>query len=80
MPGRHITDHQMELYMTHRKRDRPALAAARAGFSTATGYRIEAGARLPSEKIYEGLGNSTGQPSRASAWTCGGPTSRRLWR
>ena len=28
--------------MTHRKKDRPALAAARAGFSTATAYRIEA--------------------------------------
>ena len=50
MPGRHITDHQMELYMTHRKKDRPALAAARAGFSTATAYRIEADPRRPSEK------------------------------
>ena len=28
--------------MTHRKKGRPALAAARAGFSTATAYRIEA--------------------------------------
>ena len=36
MPGRHITDHQMELYMTHRKKDRPALAGAKAGFSRAT--------------------------------------------
>ena len=44
MPGRHITDHQMELYMTHRKRGRPALAGAKAGFSTATAYRIEADA------------------------------------
>lgn len=50
MPGRHVTDHQMELYMAHRKRDRPALAAARAGFTTATGYRTEADPRLPSEK------------------------------
>ena len=44
MPGRQITDHQMELYMTHRKKDRPALAGAKAGFSTATAYRIEADA------------------------------------
>ena len=50
MPGRHITDHQMELYMTHRKKDRPALAAARSGFSTATAYRIEADPGRPSEK------------------------------
>ena len=50
MPGRHITDHQMELYMTHRKKDRPALAGAKAGFSTATAYRIEADPRPPSQK------------------------------
>ena len=36
--------------MTHRKKDRPALAAARAGFSTATAYRIEADPGRPSEK------------------------------
>ena len=36
--------------MIHRKKDRPALAAARSGFSTATGYRIEADSRRPSEK------------------------------
>ena len=36
MPGRQITDHQMELYMTYRKTDRRALAAAKAGFSRAT--------------------------------------------
>ena len=50
MPGRHITDHQMELYMTYRKGDRPALASARAGFSTSTGYRIESDPRPPSRK------------------------------
>ena len=33
MPGRQITDHQMELYMTYRKTDRRTLAAAKAGFS-----------------------------------------------
>ena len=36
--------------MTHRKKDRPALAAARAGFSTATAYRIEADPGRSSEK------------------------------
>ena len=36
--------------MTHRKKDRPALAAARAGFSTATAYRIEADPGRLSEK------------------------------
>ena len=50
MPGRQITDHQKELYMIHRKKDRPALAAARSGFSTATAYRIEADSGRPSEK------------------------------
>ena len=50
MPGRQITDLQMELYMTHRRKDRPALAGAKAGFSTGTAYRIEADPRLPSEK------------------------------
>ena len=50
MPGRHITDHQMELYMTYRTKDRPALASAKAGFSTSTGYRIESDPRPPSQK------------------------------
>ncbi len=50
MPGAHVTDRQMRLYMTHRLKDPPALAAARAGFSTATAYRIEADPRPPSQK------------------------------
>ena len=33
MPDRQITDHQMELYMTYRKTDRRALAAASDGRS-----------------------------------------------
>ena len=36
--------------MIHRKKDRPALAAARSGFSTATAYRIEADPGRRSEK------------------------------
>ena len=50
MPGRQITDHQMELYMTYRKTDRRALAAAKAGFSRATADRIEADPGPPSQK------------------------------
>lgn len=41
MPGRHVTDRQMRLYMTFRRTEPVPLAAARAGFSTATAYRIE---------------------------------------
>ena len=50
MPGRHITDCQTRLYMKSRHTNVPAIAAAKAGFSTATAYRIEADPRLPSQK------------------------------
>ena len=50
MPGQQITDHQVELYMTYRKTDHRALAAAKAGFSRATADRIEADPRPPSQK------------------------------
>ena len=50
MPGRHINDHQMRLYMKYRLKEGPAQAAARAGFSAATGYRIDQDRRLPSQK------------------------------
>ena len=50
MPGRHITDCQTRLYMKSRQTNAPAIAAAKAGFSTATAYRIEADPRLPSHK------------------------------
>ena len=50
MPGRHVTDHQMRLFMKHRTNAPIPVAAARAGFSTATGYRIAQDARPPSEK------------------------------
>ena len=42
MPGRHITDCQTRLYMKSRQTKSPAIAAAKAGLSTATAYRIEA--------------------------------------
>ena len=50
MTGCHITDHQMRLFMTNRHAHDTTIAAAKAGFSTATGYRIEADPRLPSQK------------------------------
>src|SRR5271165_1390196 len=50
LPGLHITDHQMRLYMSYRQTRDAAVAAAKAGFSTATGYRIENDPRLPSQK------------------------------
>ena len=50
LPGRHITDCQMRLYMSFRKTETPSVAAAKAGFSAATAYRIEQDPRLPSQK------------------------------
>ena len=50
LPGRHITDHQMRLYMKFRHTDTPTRAAAKAGFSTSSAYRIEKDSRLPSQK------------------------------
>jgi hypothetical protein len=50
VPGCHVNDHQMRLYMKHRLTDGPPVAAARAGFSVATAYRIEQDPRLPSQK------------------------------
>ena len=50
MPGRHITDHQMRLYMKFRQTDTPSVAAAKASFSTSTAYRFEKDPRLPSQK------------------------------
>ena len=50
MAGRHINDHQVRLFMTNRRNDTVALAAAKAGFSTATGYRMLHDPRLPSQR------------------------------
>ncbi|PIL18185.1 hypothetical protein P775_21035 [Puniceibacterium antarcticum] len=52
MPGRHVTDQQTRLFMTLRK-TQPVpvpVAAARAGLSQATGYRLQADPILPSHK------------------------------
>jgi len=50
MPGRHVTDHQMRLFMTHRQTHPASLAAAKAGVSPATGYRLQSGPTLPSQR------------------------------
>jgi hypothetical protein len=50
LPGRHITDCQMRLFMSFRHTETASVAAAKAGFSAATAYRIEEDPRLPSQK------------------------------
>lgn len=50
MPGRHITDCQMRLYMKFRRTDTTPIAAAKAGFSSSTGYRLDKDPRLPSQR------------------------------
>ena len=50
MPGRHVTDQQMRLFMTLNKTHSVPVAAAKAGISPATGYRIKADPVLPSQK------------------------------
>ena len=50
MPGRHLTDRQVRLYMNFRRKDTPSAAAAKASFSTATAYRIESDPQPPSQK------------------------------
>jgi hypothetical protein len=48
LPGRHVTDHQMRLYMKFRQTDVPPVAAAKASISAATAYRFENDRRLRS--------------------------------
>jgi len=50
MPGRHITVQQMRLFMTLRQTQPVPVAAAKAGLSQATGYRLQANPILPSQK------------------------------
>jgi len=46
MPGRHINDHQMRLYMRSRLTESMPAAAAQAAMSLASAYRIESDPRL----------------------------------
>lgn len=50
MPGRHINDHQMRLYMKSRLTETKPVSAAQASISLKTAYRIENDPRLPSQK------------------------------
>ena len=50
VPGRHVTDHQMRLYMKFRKIDGPLVAAAKASISATTAYRLEQDRPLPSRE------------------------------
>src|SRR5882724_4871470 len=50
LPGRHITDCQMRLYMSFRQTETASVSAAKAGFSTSSAYRMEQDLRLPSQK------------------------------
>ena len=49
MPGRHINDHQMRLYMKSRLTVKKPAAAAQAAISSRTAYRFENEPRLPSQ-------------------------------
>src|SRR6202171_107779 len=50
LPGRHITDCQMRLFMSFRHTETASVAAAKPGFSAAPAYRIKEDPRLPSQK------------------------------
>jgi transposase InsO family protein len=50
MPGRHVTDQQTRLFMMLRQTQPVPVAAAKAGLSQATGYRLQADPILPSQK------------------------------
>ena len=50
MPGRHVTDCQKRLFMKLRKTHTIEVAAAKAGFSRATGYRLTADPSVPSKE------------------------------
>lgn len=50
MPGCHVTDQQMRLFMTLRQTHPVPVAAAKADISQATGYRLRTDPTLPSQK------------------------------
>ena len=50
MPGHHVTDNQMRSFMKHRKSHSTEAAAAKAGFSARSSYRINRDPTLPSQK------------------------------
>jgi transposase InsO family protein len=50
LAGRHVTDQQMRLFMSLRRTHSPAVAGAKAGFSSSAAYRFEKDPRLPTQK------------------------------
>ena len=50
MPGHHISDQQVFLFMVERRRHTQTVAAAKAGISERSARRIESDPRLPSQK------------------------------
>ena len=69
MPGKPITDQQVRLYMDLRRTLPQQTAAAKAGLSVSTAWRIERDPRLPSQKKAERrYGRSTPDPL-AEVWT-----------
>jgi DNA-binding transcriptional MerR regulator len=50
LPGRHVTDRQMRIFMKERQTHSPEVAAAKAGFSPATAYRLDKDRCMPSQK------------------------------
>ena len=86
LPGRHITDCQMRLYMSFRQTEPPVIAA-KAGFSAATAYRIEQDHRLPSQKkaprdrpTTRSAGRGLGRRGGAAAEEHPGPAAGRHFR
>ncbi|MGN8021344.1 IS21 family transposase [Phyllobacterium sp. 22229] len=49
MPGRHVTDHQMRLFMKYRQAHSVEVAASKASISRATAYRLNKEVQLPSQ-------------------------------
>ena len=50
VPGRHVTDQQVRIYMEFRRQHTQVVAAAKAGVSERTARRIERVPRLPSQR------------------------------
>jgi len=50
VPGRHVTDHQMRLFMKLRQNHATETASSKAGISRATGYRLLQDPVLPSQR------------------------------
>jgi hypothetical protein len=77
LPGCHITDHQMRLYMKHRETDVPPVVAAKARLSEATAHPLKEDHRLCSQEP-EG-GTSSGPISWAAIFEAEVAPLRESW-